>query len=115
MVRRAFTSQWRVSWYTTPPSSSTSAWRRISYSRASCRFLKELRFFISQRVPNFSVPRRRSEMLPSQRMEPDSMEQSEMPMVRKIWRSFSMKRRASSGLRRSGSVTSSISGVPQRL
>ena len=74
-----------------------------------------MRFFISQRVPNSLVPRRRRLTLPSQRMEPISMEQSEMPSVRKIWRSFSMKRRASSGLRRSGSVTSSMSGVPQRL
>ena len=77
--------------------------------------MNELMFFISVLVPNSVVPRRRSEMLPSQRIEPLSSEQSEMPRVRKVWRSFSMKRRASSGVRRSGSVTSSMSGVPQRL
>ena len=98
-----------------PPSSSTSAWRQISYSSASCRLLNELMFFISVLVPNFVSPRRRREMLPSQRIEPLSSEQSEMPSVRNVWRSFSMKRRASSGVRRSGSVTSSMSGVPQRL
>ena len=72
-------------------------------------------FFISVLVPSAVVPRRRRLTLPSQRMEPFSSEQSEIPSVRKVWRSFSIKRRASSGVRRSGSVTSSISGVPQRL
>lgn len=43
------------------------------------------------------------------------MEQSEMPSVTKMRRSFSINRRASSGVRKSGSVTSSIKGVPQRL
>ena len=77
--------------------------------------LKELMFLSSVLVPRPVVPRRRRLTLPSQRMEPFSREQSEMPSVRKVWRSFSMKRRASSGVRRSGSVTSSMSGVPQRL
>lgn len=66
-------------------------------------------------VPSFVSPRRRRLTLPSQRMEPFSIEQSEMPSVRNTRRSFSMNRRASSGVRRSGSVTSSMSGVPQRL
>lgn len=38
-----------------------------------------------------------------------------MPSVTKMRRSFSINRRASSGVRKSGSVTSSISGVPQRV
>ena len=72
-------------------------------------------FFISVLVPSPISPRLRRLTLPSQRIDPDSKEQSEMPSARKVWRSFSMKRRASSGVRRSGSVTSSMSGVPQRL
>ena len=98
-----------------PPSSSTSAWRQISYSSASCRLLNELMFFISALVPRLVSPRRRRLMLPSQRMEPFSSEQSLMPSVLNVCCSFSMNRRASSGVRRSGSVTSSMSGVPQRL
>ena len=43
------------------------------------------------------------------------MLQSEMPSDSQISRSFCAKRRASSGVRMSGSVTSSISGVPARL
>ena len=72
-------------------------------------------FLSSVLVPSPLEPRRRRLTLPSQRMEPLSMEQSEMPSARNVRRSFSMKRRASSGVRRSGSVTSSMSGVPQRL
>ena len=39
-------------------------------------------FFSSVFTPSFVEPRRRRLTLPSQRMEPSSMEQSEMPMAR---------------------------------
>ena len=43
------------------------------------------------------------------------MLQSEMPSDSQMRRSFCAKRLASSGVRMSGSLTSSMSGVPARL
>ena len=47
----------------------------------------ELRFLISQRVPNASVPTGRTETLASMRMEPSSMRPSEAPVATRIPRS----------------------------
>ena len=58
---------------TDPPSSSTSAWRSTSYSRAFCTWRKLLRFLSSVRVPKASVPTGRKLTLASQRNEPSSM------------------------------------------
>ncbi len=79
-------------------------------------------FLISALVPKGTsaalapgAGRLRMDTFASTRMDPSSMLQSLMPSVRKMSRSFCAKRRASSGVRMSGSVTSSMSGVPARL
>ena len=56
-----------------------AAWRAISWSMARATLRKELRFLISARVPNASVPRGRMETLASQRSDPSSMLQSDTP------------------------------------
>ena len=56
-------------------------WRRASTSTAWPMKRIEFTFLISQRVPS-SPPGLRTETFTSQRMEPSSMEQSEMPMAR---------------------------------
>ena len=64
---------------------------------------------------NSCSPGRRTETFASQRSEPFSMSQSETPIAWIVAFSSVRKRRAASGVRRSGSVTISSNGVPQRL
>jgi hypothetical protein len=66
-------------------------------------------FLISALVPNSVSPRGRTLTFASTRMEPSSMLQSEMPSVSQMSRSVWANRRASSGVRMSGSLTSSMS------
>ena len=75
----------------------------------------ELRFFISVRTPSASLPTGRTETLTSARMDPSCILQSETPRKSSSVRSRSRKSAASSPERKSGSVTISISGTPQRL
>jgi hypothetical protein len=56
---------------------------------------------------------RRTLTFASTRIEPSSMLQSEIPSESQMSRSFWAKRRASSGVRMSGSLTSSMSPVPR--
>ncbi len=69
-----------VACFTFSPRLRISVWRRISYSRARCTLLKELRFLISTLVPKGS-PTRRTETLTSARSLPSSGEASEIPRV----------------------------------
>ena len=62
----------RVSCSITPPASKTAIGRFASYSIARTAPLKELTFFISQRVPNFPLPASITETLTSQRIDPVS-------------------------------------------
>ena len=72
-------------------------------------------FFSSVLVPYSVEPIGRSETLASTRSEPFSMSHSDAPIATTVARSRVRNRRASSGERRSGSVTISSSGVPTRL
>ena len=81
----------------------------------SARNLNEFMFLSSVLVPSSVDPAGRSETLASQRIEPFSMSQSDTPIVRSVLRSSARNATACSGERRSGSVTISTSGVPQRL
>ena len=62
-------------------------WRAASYSMARPSDRSELRFLISQRVPNAVVPAGRTETLASTRMEPSSMRPSDAPVAIRIPRS----------------------------
>ena len=77
--------------------------------------LNEFMFLSSVLVPNAEAPAGRTETLASQRSDPFSMSQSETPIVCRVFRSRSRNATACSGELRSGSVTISTSGVPQRL
>ncbi len=79
--------KWRVSWMIVPPDESTAAWRWISKRAARSTERSELTFFVSLRVPNFSVPFGRSDRLTSQRIWPISMRASETPRARMTSRS----------------------------
>ena len=81
----------------------------------SARNLNEFMFLSSVFVPSSVDPAGRTETLASQRIEPFSMSQSDTPIVRSVLRSSARNATACSGERRSGSVTISTSGVPQRL
>ena len=81
----------------------------------SPRNLNEFMFLSSVLVPKPVSPRRRTETLASQRSDPFSMSQSETPIVCSVFLSRPRNATACSGERRSGSVTISTSGVPQRL
>ncbi len=74
-------SSWkcRVSCTIVPPEDSTAAWRWISKRAARSTERSEFTFFVSERVPNFSVPLGRSDRLTSQRIWPISMRASETP------------------------------------
>ena len=72
-------------------------------------------FLTSALTPSSSWPRGRTDTFASTRIEPSSMLQSLTPSDRKMSRSFCANRRASSGVRMSGSLTSSMSAVPARL
>ena len=72
-------------------------------------------FFSSALVPSSLEPAGRIETLASQRSEPSSMLTSETPSWRSVVRSRISHSWACSGECRSGSVTISTSGVPQRL
>ena len=76
---------------------------------------KEFMFFSSVLTPSSVEPARRTEMLASQRSEPSSMFTSLTPRRRSVLRSSFSHSPACSGVRRSGSVTISASGVPPRL
>ena len=71
-------------------------------------------FLSSVLVPNPS-PGRRREMLASQRSEPSSMFTSETSSDSTRLFSWVRNARVCSGVRRSGSLTISTSGVPPRL
>ena len=75
----------------------------------------EFMFLSSVLVPSVSVPTGRIEMLASQRSEPSSMLTSLTPSARSVARSIRSHSAAAVASRRSGSVTISASGVPQRL
>ncbi len=75
----------------------------------------EFMFLSSVLVPSSVSPRGRTEMLASQRSEPSSMLQSLTPSVSIVFLSSVRNRFACSGVRMSGSVTISTSGVPTRL
>ena len=72
-------------------------------------------FFSSVLTPNSLLPAGRTETLASQRSDPFSMSQSETPTVCSVFFRSARNATACSGDRRSGSVTISTSGVPQRL
>ena len=72
-------------------------------------------FFSSVLVPSSVEPAGRIDTLASQRSEPSSMLTSETPSWRRVVRSRVSQSCACSGECRSGSVTISTSGVPQRL
>ena len=63
--------------------------RLASYSMARAMALKELRFFISVRVPSSSEPAGRTDRFTSQRREPSCILQSETPRYWRVERSFS--------------------------
>ena len=86
-----------------------------SYSSACCTLRNEFRFLISTLVPSVVAPRGRSETLASQRSEPSSMLPSHTPMKSSTARKALRYAAASSGERRSGWLTVSISGMPERL
>jgi hypothetical protein len=79
----------------------------------------ELTFLVSVRVPHSLAPRRISETLTSQRIEPCSMRTSETSSDRTSSRSSVAYARATSGARSPvpgiGLVTISTSGIPARL
>ena len=77
--------------------------------------LNELRFFISVRVPSSSEPMGRTDRFTSQRSEPSCILQSDTPRYSSVLLSFSRYAMTSSPERKSGSVTISMSGTPQRL
>jgi hypothetical protein len=81
----------------------------------SPRNLNEFMFLSSVLVPSPISPARRTETFASQRSDPFSMSQSDTPIVWSVFFSRPRKATACSGERRSGSVTISTSGVPQRL
>ena len=85
-MRPSASFQWRVSWRIASPASSTSIWRRASYSMARPSERSELRFLISQRVPNGS-PGRWTDTLASTRIEPSSIFPSETPVATRMARS----------------------------
>ena len=72
-------------------------------------------FFTSTFVPYSSEPLGRMEMLASHRKLPCSMSAVDTPMYRRMERIFIRYWRASSGVRRSGSPTTSINGTPARF
>ena len=66
---------------TSAPEAKSWDWRLISYSKALCTLLKELRFFTSTLVPK-GVPGRCTETLTSARILPSSGLASE---TNKVW------------------------------
>ena len=86
-VRPSSSFQWRVSWTTASPASSRPTWRRSSYSTARPSDRTELRFLISARVPNASVPAGRMDTLASMRSDPSSIRASDAPMATRMARS----------------------------
>ena len=113
-MRPAASSQWRVSWRTVSPPSSRSIWRSASWSMARPSERSELRFLISQRVPQGS-PARLTETLASTRIEPSSILASLTPVARRMARSSLVYSWAWSLVRMSASDTISTSGTPERL
>ena len=107
-------SKRRVSCTMGTPAASESTWRRYSASMARVTETKELRFFISVRVPRGS-PGLCMDRFTSQRIWPRSMAASLAPTYSAIARSFCSSATACAAVRMSGSVTISISGTPQRL
>ena len=75
----------------------------------------EFMFLTSTRVPKASVPTGRSDTFASTRIWPFSIAASEAPMVTSSSRSSSAYRRACSAVLTTGSVTISMSAVPERL
>ena len=86
-MRPSPSSQCRVCCSTVPPDSSRAIWRSASYSMARPRDRTELRFLISQRVPNGSDADRRTETLASTRIDPSSILPSEAPEATRMARS----------------------------
>jgi hypothetical protein len=72
-------------------------------------------FLSSVLVPSVASPAGRIDTFASTRSEPSSMFTSDTPMRRSVAWSRRPKSAASAAERRSGSVTISTSGVPQRL
>ena len=72
-------------------------------------------FLTSTLVPYSVAPLGRTETLASQRKLPCSMSAVETPMYWRMERSLVRYCRASSGLRKSGSPTTSMRGTPARL
>src|SRR5690554_1865308 len=105
----------RVSWVMLPPSSRMSICRSTSWAMACSMNRKEFRFLVSVRVPRVSEPLGFREMLTSKRMEPWDISPSQMPREVTMLCSFLAKATASSAVFMSGSVTTSISGVPARF
>ena len=108
-------SQPRVSWISGSPARRARVWRSISNAIARSTERNEFMFLTSTRVPNASVPTGRSETFASTRIWPFSSAASDAPIVTSSSRSSSAYRRACSPVRTTGSVTISISGVPERL
>lgn len=114
-------SSWkcRVSWMIVPPLLRTAACRWISKRAARSTDRSELTFFVSERVPNFSVPFGRSDRFTSQRICPISMRASDTPSALMTSRSSRTYAFATSGARSPapsiGLVTISMSGMPARL
>ena len=75
----------------------------------------ELRFLISQRVPNTPLPSGRTDTLASTRIEPSSILASLTPVASRMARSSLTYSLAWSLVRMSASDTISTSGTPERL
>ena len=100
---------------TRSPASSSSIWRRASYSMARPSERSELRFLISHRVPSSASPAGRTDTLASTRIDPSSIFPSDTPVATRMARSSATYSRASSAVRMSGRATISSSGTPARL
>ena len=101
---------------TRSPASSRSTWRRASYSMARPSDRSELRFLISQRVPNGSSGRRGAPTRWRRRASSPPPSSRRSRRWRRGWRAA---RRRTAGparrVRRSGRDTISSSGTPARL
>ena len=83
-MRPRASSQCRVSCTIASPNSRAVTWRRASCSIAFTSDRSELRFLISQRVPNSVSPTGRTDTFASMRSEPSSIFTSETPIASSV-------------------------------
>ena len=95
--------------------STRSIWRSRSCANARSEAANEFMFLTSCLTPSVELPAGRIERLASTRRRPSSMLQSEISRYCRVCFNAPRNARASAGERRSGSVTISTNGTPERL